>query len=147
MGNEAESAPARTRSRHIPESIPLIARIAWKSDQLQIDGLRPAALSVRLYRIGQLHTFAEIRQSRALHGGIMHENVLAAALWRDETIALRLIEELDSTSLALVHGKVTPSFPSRWFPAAGVSRRTGRWSKLLRRKVKQRCAPVRRKQS
>src|SRR5262245_7057143 len=113
MDNEAESAPARTKSRHMPGSIPLVGRIAWKSDELQIDGLRPAAVPVRLDCIGQLHALAEIRQAGALDGGDVHENILAATLRRDETIALRLIEELDSTSLALVHGKVTPSFPSR----------------------------------
>src|SRR5262249_31199963 len=126
-----------TMTRHLPGSIPLTARIAWNSDELQIDGLRPAAVPVGLDRIGQLHALAEIRQTGALDGGDVHENVLAATLRRDETIALRLIEELDGTFLALVHGKVSlvpftlssdPSWPHAE-QAGGASPCAGKSSK------------------
>src|SRR5690349_5054324 len=110
--------PARTRSRDMREPIPCVeaqpSRNERKSDELQFDGLRPAPALVGLHLVGQLHALGKVRQSGALHGSDVHENVLAAALRRNESVALGLIEELDSTSLA--HGKVTPSFPSRFPP-------------------------------
>src|SRR5262249_43738262 len=66
---------------------------------LQVDRLGSLAALVWFGFEGDAHAFIERADFRALHGGDMDEDVLAPLVRRDEAESLRLIEELDSSSL------------------------------------------------
>src|SRR4051794_7858563 len=62
-------------------------------DLLYVDGLRP--LVAVLFLIGHLAGLLQRLEAVAVDAGVMHEQIAAAVVGRDESIALFVVEPLD----------------------------------------------------